>query len=335
MKLSHDPLARVQAVLAHTPVAMAYDGGDFADWQARARAQLTALLGMDRMETCDLNPTIEAQEQTPGYTQYTFHFQSEPGYDTPCCLLVPPGAGPFPLAVCLQGHSKGMHISLGQARYPGDAESIAGGRDFALQAIAHGYCALTVEQRGMGLCGGDENGPHCYVHTMGNLLLGRTTIGERIWDIRRAIDAVSRLFEQADTKNVLCMGNSGGGTAAFYASCVLPEITRTIASCSVCTFGDSIMAMEHCSCNFIPHIRQYFDMGDLAGLIAPRPLVIVAGREDPIFPLPGVLESYRTVQALYRAAGAPDACALAIGEGGHRFYPDLAWEAAAQTGRSR
>ena len=51
---------------------------------------------------------------------------------------------------------------------------------------------------------------------------------------------------------------TGGGTAAFYASCVLPEITRTIASCSVCTFGDSIMAMEHCSCNFIPPYSPVF-----------------------------------------------------------------------------
>ena len=104
-----------------------------------------------------------------------------------------------------------------------------------------------------------------------------------------------------------------------------PRIRFCMPSCAVCTYGDSIAAMRHCACNYIPGIRKYFDMGDLAGLIAPRPLVIVAGREDPIFPLSGVRESFAEAQRLYAAAGNPQGCTLVIGEGGHRFYADDAW----------
>jgi hypothetical protein len=85
--------------------------------------------------------------------------------------------------------------------------------------------------------------------------------------------------------------------------------------------------MRHCACNFVPNIRLFFDMGDLAGLIAPRPLVIVSGREDPIFPQPGVRKAYKEARRMYAGAGAPENLQLLVGEGGHRFYADLGWKA--------
>jgi predicted esterase len=66
-------------------------------------------------------------------------------------------------------------------------------------------------------------------------------------------------------------------------------------------------------------------MADIMGLFAPRPLVIVAGREDPIFPLPGVEAAYAHLQAIYQAAGAAERCHLVVGDGGHRFYAEEAW----------
>ena len=59
------------------------------------------------------------------------------------------------------------------------------------------------------------------------------------------------------------------------------------------------MAMKHCSCNYIPGIRNYFNMGDLGGLIAPRPLVTVCGVNDSIFPIEGVEESFQLIQKGY------------------------------------
>ena len=98
-------------------------------------------------------------------------------------------------------------------------------------------------------------------------------------------------------------------------------------SCSVCTYKDSIGAMYHCECNYIPGSAKYFDMGDLAILIAPRPLILINGREDPIFPEKGVLEVFDTIKAIYAAAGVPDRCRLVTGEGGHRYYKTIAWNA--------
>ena len=121
------------------------------------------------------------------------------------------------------------------------------------------------------------------------------------------------------------MGNSGGGTTAFYASCLDERIKLSMPSCSVCTFEDSIIAMRHCCCNYIPNIRKYFNMGDLGALVAPRRLVVVCGTDDPIFPLSGVEKSFETIKGAYYRLGVPENTVLVKGKGGHQFYPDDAW----------
>ena len=218
-----------------------------------------------------------------------------------------------------------MHKSLGRVKYPG--EIIDGDRDFAVRAVKEGYCALALEQRCFGECGGIESTgePDCYRASMAAMLIGRTAIGERVWDVQRAIDILEKYFPQADAQKIICMGNSGGGTTALFAACVEPRIGFAMPSCYFCTFDDSIAAIYHCICNLVPGIRKYFDMGDLAGFIAPRPLVLVAGKDDDIFPIEGVKKAFATAQKYYAAANAADNIKLVVGDGGHRFYADDAW----------
>lgn len=230
---------------------------------------------------------------------------------------------------CLQGHSTGKHISLGQCKFESDEASVAGGRDFAIQAVREGFCAITLEQRYMGMTGQTAQGlAACSMENegMATLLMGRTAIGERVWDVTRLLDVIEKhLSAYIDPTKILCMGNSGGGTTTFYAACMDERICLAMPSCAVCSFDDSIMAMKHCACNFVPGIRNYFDMGDLAGLIVPRPLVLVCGVEDPIFPLHGVEKMDTLIRHLYRQFGKEMDYELVKGQGGHQFYPDEAW----------
>lgn len=326
MKQNITPWQHNQALARQTTPQMRYNGKeDFSLWQKRAKAKLAELLGLPFVQVDD-NMAIEYTKQQEGYTEIRFTFQSEQGYDLPCHLLIPQGVSmPLPVVICLQGHSPGMHISLGHPRNDREKELIAGERDFCIQAVKEGYCALSIEQRNFGEKGGKEEGPDCYNSSMSAIMLGRTTIGERVWDIQRAIDVLAKHFPQTDPQQVVCMGNSGGGTATFYAACMDERIAYAIPSCAVCTLDDSIGAMFHCSCNYIPGIRKYFDMGDMAGLIAPRPLIIVAGEQDRIFPIDGVKSSYEKAKELYAAAGEPENVSLIIGAEGHRFYAAPSW----------
>ena len=83
--------------------------------------------------------------------------------------------------------------------------------------------------------------------------------------------------------------------------------------------------MFHCTCNYVPGISAFMEMADLAMLIAPRPLLIVNGDKDPIFPIEAASRSFETVKKIYEAAGVPDNCKHIIGDGEHRFFAADSW----------
>ena len=315
----------IQLAQCITPSMSYNDGDSFLQWQTSSREKLSQLLGMDKFVHCEPDTDIEYGRDCDGFREIRFTFSSEKGYRVPCHLLLPYSVyGKIPLVICLQGHSKGMHVSLGRTVYDNE-KSDEGDRDFAIRAVRENCAALVIEQRCFGECGGTPDGPDCYSSAMTALMIGRTVIGERVWDIMRALDTVLNSYEMIDRRAVICLGNSGGGTATFYASCLDERIKISVPSCAVCTYGESIIAMRHCACNYIPHISEFFDMGDLAGLIAPRYFVMVSGRDDGIFPLHGAEASFETAKRLYRYAGVPDKAEWVIGNGGHRFYADGAW----------
>ena len=319
-------------IYSFEPLLRLKSSDDFEEWQKQAREKLSELLGLQYMEKCFDDFKILDVKEHDEYTKYDFTYQSEPGYYVPGSMLVPNGlTGPIPAAICLQGHSTGMHISLGIPKFERDAGSIAGGRDFAVRAVMEGYCAIAIEQRYMGSAGQNENGSSACSHGAARqtVLFGRTPIGERVWDIERLIDVIEKhLTKFINPAKIVCMGNSGGGTATFYASCMDERIYLSMPSCAVCTFDDSIIAMEHCECNYVPGIRRFFEMGDMAGLITPRRLVVVCGVEDPIFPLKGVEKTFEIIRETYKRIGKEDYCVLVKGNSGHQFYPDDAWPVA-------
>ncbi|MBQ9921759.1 MAG: hypothetical protein IJO52_06210, partial [Clostridia bacterium] len=113
--------------------SMAYNGEELISWQKNARAKLCELLGMDKFTKVDPEFEVDFEQKIEGATEIRFTFQSEEGYRVPCHLLLPDGIEKPPVMICLQGHSKGMHISLGRTKYAG--ESIEGDRDFCVRAI--------------------------------------------------------------------------------------------------------------------------------------------------------------------------------------------------------
>ena len=90
-------------------------------------------------------------------------------------------------------------------------------------------------------------------------------------------------FSQCDLNKILITGSSGGGTASYYSACYDERIKVSVPNCSFCSYKTSIMNIYHCSCNFIPHAYEWFEMQDLACLIAPRSLLAVNAKEDLIF----------------------------------------------------
>jgi len=316
-------------VLKQRTFPMAFDETKpFAQQQAEVEKVFRDLVRMPE-KTTDPKPVIDfIKKDDERFNEIRFCFESEPNFYIPCHMLLPKNYdGKIPVVICLQGHSTGMHISLGRPKYDGDEATINGGdRDFALQIVKRGYAAIAMEQRGFGELKPnirDERGGCTHV-ALGAMELGRTLAGERIFDISRLIDSLSA-FEMLDLDRIGLMGNSGGGTATYHTACLEKRVKVAMPSCAFNTFGGSIMAMRHCICNYIPRILEFMEQPDEAIMIAPRPLVIVAGQKDTGFPIEFVEQGFEKVKKIYEAAGAPDNCKLVVGEAGHRFYADLSW----------
>ncbi len=303
---------------------------DFDVYKSQLKAKLSELLGIDEIKKNARQKQIEIEYdiKKDGYRLIRFYFNSEILTFIPCYLLIPDtGKKSYPLGITLQGHkSGGMYNSIGVVKDADDEEYQPRGA-FALQAVKNGYAALCVELRGMGeLVHNLRYRGRCDYEASRALMLGRTILGERVWDIINAIDLCA-CFPEINLNKIFITGNSGGGTLSFYAACMDERIKLCVPSCAFCTYDMSIMNVPHCICNYIPKAYNYFDMADLASLIAPRKLIIVAGQKDDIFHIDGVREGFKKVEKIYEKVSKEDNCMLIETPKGHYWCEDLVWPA--------
>lgn len=156
--------------------------------------------------------------------------------------------------------------------------------------------------------------------------MGRTTIGERVWDVQRLIDVLESDFsDKVDVNCISLLGNSGGGTATAYTAALEDRIVLAVPSCAMASFKDSIGAMSHCPCNCVPTISNFFDMNDLMAMACPKFFIQVSGIEDDIFPIFAARKVFEDGKIAYLDNNAENRCAMVEGNGGHRFYADDTW----------
>lgn len=344
-KTTYDSDQHFQALYADVPRQFAFNAktpAELKSWQNRFRRRLRDALGLTNMERelARHRPKAERSERIDlgDYVRERWRLWAEPDVALPFWLLLPkrqagkrlPNAAERrPLVLTPHGHND-PDIYAGIAKNEEQKKSIAEGqRDIAVQAVRKGYIAIAPTARGFGetMTKADiaqGKGCSCRTELLHGLLVGRTPIGERVWDISRVIDwALGR--DDVDGSRIAITGNSGGGTTSLFAAACETRIAVAVPSCYFCTFAGSIGAIFHCECNYAPGIMQLGEMYDVAGLIAPRPFCAIAGREDAIFPLKHVREGFRKLREVYRIAEAPERCKLYVGAGGHRYYSAGAW----------
>ncbi len=310
--------------------SLSYRVGDVKKWRSKLRRKLGELVGDMPGKRCPLHPRrIWKREHQLGMIE-KIAFTSEPFADVTAYVCLPKDAKPpYTFMICLQGHSTGMHNSIAvQREDETKPHHVEGDRDFAIGCMKRGIAALCIEQRSFGqrreLKQKQVSSHGCHDAAMHALMLGRTLLGERVYDVDRGIDYLASRGD-ARMDGIGVMGNSGGGTISLFSAAMLPRIAFAMPSCYFCTFRDSIMSIFHCADNYIPRLLQYAEMADVMGLFAPKPVVIVAGKDDNIFPLGATRKAFRQLRKIYTAFGAEKHCHLVVGNGGHRFYADDAW----------
>ena len=300
-------------------------------WQRRLYREVAGLLKVPAATAGTGEANLLGSEDLGDYTRGRLDIQAPDGAAIPAFLLTPKRAGgPVPAVIALHGHGPGKVVPAGVITGDEVRRLIEEGeRDYALQAVRQGYVALAPDLRGFGemMLETDleaKRGNSCTTLACRLAQLGQTLLGMRVADIGACMDYL-RSRQEVDKARIWCIGQSGGGTATLFATAMDERIAGAIMSCSFCTFAASIMSIHHCPCNYVPGLQLAAEMPDVAGLICPRPLLVIAGKDDGIFPLEGVYQAYSRLERIYADAGAAKDLELYVGEGGHRFYAERAW----------
>lgn len=291
--------------------------GQWKKWQNDLRAKLTELLGGFPETKHPLKPVIVKKEKKDGYTQEKVVFESEPGVSVPAYLLIPDGVKRNNKALlCLHGHGRGKVDIVGETKnlieYQQSIRPL--NYDYARQFAKRGYVVLAPDAR----CFGERSAIPCtWAYTSG-LLMGKILVGMRVWDAMRAIDYMQTRRE-VDPDRIGCVGLSWGGTHTSYTSALDDRIKVAVVSGYFSSFEDILIDRGCCPCQYVPNILHYADFPDVISLIAPRPLLIENGIDDPLYTYEVVAEEYKKVQKVYDVLKIPDKVDIDMFKGDHKF----------------
>jgi dienelactone hydrolase len=301
---------------------LAFRGATTQDWRRWRRAlmaRMRTLLG-DFPKPCPLRPEIVEREDLGEVIREKVVFDSERDMSVPAYVLIPKGRARgerLPAIVSSHGHGVGKIGQVGP-------EAPAGGyRGHAYSFACRGFVTIAPDYRRFGERADD---PHkyggrdpCNVNFIKGSLLGVNLLTLDIWDAVRCIDYLQRRRE-VDPDRIGAVGNSFGGTMTMYISALDDRVKCAAVSCYLNTFEQyAIRQANFCGSQYLPNLRAYAEVADVCGLIAPKPLLIIAGKQDEGFPFQATMKAYRQLRRIYSAAGALDRLDLDAFDGGHRF----------------
>lgn len=316
--------------------AFAFKAKDLAGakrWRRTAVARLKAITGYDTMIRGPLRPRITETVACDGYTRQRIEIETEPGIVMPFYALIPPGPGPFPAVLCPHGHdSGGKYCPAGITDVPGVAERVKSyDYDYGVQYAKAGLIAFCPDARGFGErqeLQTKRDGPgnlfrsSCqYINQMA-YPLGQTVTGMWAWDLSRLVDYVKT--RKDCNGRVGCAGLSGGGLQTLWATALDERIEAAVVSGYFYGYRQSLLEQHwNCSCNYVPHLYETMDMGDVAALIAPRPLLIETGDKDPLNGADGmsnVTSQVRLAAKAYKVHRVPGNLVHDVFQGGHKWH---------------
>lgn len=306
-----------------------------SEWQHQARHSLKKLLGIEKIEAAlpGYKPSARLlkTEKLDLFTREYWEIYTEPNLPLSMIVLRPPAKkGKLPLVIAPHGHGRNHQAYAGIYLDSADREHVLSGeRDIAVQAVKEGYIAIAPTSRAFGETRTEEDLKEgksfsCRIQLMHDLLLGRTPIGDRVWDMMKILDwAVVNL--PVDEDRIAITGNSAGGTTTLFTAAIDTRFKVAAPASYFSTIEGSIGVIAHCDCNYIPGMLDWGNMSDVGGLIAPRPLSIIHGVQDDIYPIEETRKAFELLKNIYSEAGAPGNIQLHEGAGGHRYYKEGAW----------
>lgn len=308
-------------------------------WKEQTRDTLKNLIGLNQMEACNLDAnTIEVVELEDGIKREKVVIQVEPEVYMPFYILIPSKRDVSNTCyLALPGHmGAGKYAVAGCYDIPVVADQIKVFQyDYGMQLAKLGHVVFCPDIRGFGerreaaLQTDNEsdfiNGTCFHLAHMAEPL-GQTVIGMHVWDMMKLLDYVSERAEW-NFEKIGCVGFSGGGMITLWLTALDDRIQKACISGYFYGYEDSLLELNgNCSCNYVPHLWEHVDMGDMGALLAPRNIVIQSAREDHLNGKRGLQNVYEQLDIMkkaYRIFEKEDGVYHDIREGGHCFHKEV------------
>lgn len=293
------------------------------EWKNQAKSKLAELLKVTDPAPCPVRELRQVEHQ--GVTIHALVMTIDENLSIPAYLLVPEEGKPKRSAVmAIHGH--------------GRAEPCVGSVDdyhhfFALELAKEGHLVICPELRGFGalrdLAAGVAidrldywiGGYSQFTLVTDGFLYGNTLIGETVEDLLRW---EKWLLESQGIEEFDVAGISYGGDLSIIYPVFSDRVRRIFASGTMGSFSVIFQRCYNAPAHCIPGILAWMDRSDIAGLNAPRPIVVHYGELDTPSPtnasasynetVPRSLEELRDI---YRAFGGDGSIKLIVTPGKH------------------
>jgi len=262
-------------------------------------------------------------------------FDSEEHMSVPAVVLRPVDMGEDgsnPAIICSHGHgAHGKEPVAGNKTNPSMVSDIqAMNYNYGEQMARAGYLTISPDLRVFGerADGGDPypGRDRCNVHFVRGAIMGIWTLTLNIFDMMRCVDYLETRPE-VDGERIGMMGLSQGGTQTTFSTAAEPRIKcADIIGYLNPWEGFGVNRANFCGSQIVPEVYRYFDTHDIAGLIAPRPLLVEAGTHDTCFFIEDQLVSIEALKKIYAAAGVEEDLWIDVHPGPHAFAANLAFD---------
>lgn len=287
-------------------------------WVERRRTRLRQLMGPEPSRV-PLN--VETLESTAcdGYRRDKIVFDTEDTMSVPAYLLVPDArAGVPPGAAVLACHGHGP----GKSQVVGLEHTDMPNADYALQLARRGYVVLAPDLRCFGerLDWNPEDHYACDTNLVHAAMAGSNPLTQNVWDLMRSLDVLAE-HPLVDPHRLGMVGISYGGTVTLFTAAVDQRVAAAVVSGYFSSWSESHkMPWNMCGSQVLFGMLGRLEHEDLGALVAPRPLLIETGTEDPLFPVAAATESVRRTRLVYEAGGGSDRLVHDVFEGGHEWH---------------
>ncbi len=307
---------------------------DFERWHSDLKTKLLELLGKFP-EKVSLESDKLGEKDCGDFIRGKYTIATEKNMRLSLYLLKPKNIPPekkLPAILCCHGHGPFgkdpvAGVTLNQPEREGNIREL--NYNYGEQMAKRGYITICPDFRPFGervaYSEPYANRDKCNIYFIKGLLLGQVLLARNIHDGMCVLDFLLTQKE-VDPERIGCMGLSFGGTMTTYISALDERIKAADIICYLTTTRHyAIETPNFCGSQFVPYLYKYADVADVAGLIAPRPLLVESGVNDTCFNFEFSRKAHKQLKRIYEVAGTRDRLEFDIFLGEHSFAGNKAF----------